>query len=58
VRVRAEERGNAVAEKLPEKRDEFQAFKNLTRRLVAVPKGEILRDKPKRKKARRRGGAS
>jgi hypothetical protein len=35
--------GESVADQKPppEKRDEFQAFKSLTRKLVAVPKKEV-----------------
>jgi hypothetical protein len=45
--------GNAVADKPSEKRDEFQAFKSLTAKLVAVPRGEITARKPKRRARRR-----
>jgi hypothetical protein len=44
VRLRRSAKGgeNVADQKPPpEKRDEFQAFKSLTRKLVAVPKKEI-----------------
>jgi hypothetical protein len=48
--------GVSVAEQKPpsdEKRDEFQAFKSLTRKLVAVRKSEVKAAKPlKRRRAK------
>jgi len=38
-----------MSEKTPDKRDEFQAFKSLTRRLVAVPRKEISAKRAKRR---------